>query len=110
MLSAKLLNHSRGCVTRRSRNWTLAVALAVPLFGAAGCQTPGRLVSSKTSQVCPECETETRTFSLEGLTYDKHICPTCRTEERGGDYPETVHYCRKCRAIVEPCPLCREER
>lgn len=95
---------------RTSRQWALAIALALSVFGATACQAPGKLVTSEKSEVCPDCKTEMRTFALQGLTYDKHICPTCHTEERGGDYPETVHYCRKCRAIVEPCPLCREER
>ena len=94
---------------RRSRSWLAPIFLGLHIAAASGCQTPGRLVSEETSQACPDCKTKTRTFVLKGLTYKKHICPGCKTRDAGTEYDETVHYCHKCGAIVEPCELCQKE-
>lgn len=90
------------------RTFTLAAALAIGL-GLPGCATPGQVVKEEASPVCPSCSEQTRTTVFEGLTVDRHVCPKCETEV---DYnneitpPETVHYCSKCRLIVQECPQC----
>lgn len=94
---------------RRSTSWLLPIVIGLLISAAPGCQTPGELVSEDTSQVCPECRTETRTFVFEGLTYKRHFCPRCKTMDAGTEFDETVHYCDKCDAIVEPCRLCQKE-
>ena len=95
---------------RSSNGWTLRFVLALPLTGACGCQTPGEYVSEEASQVCPGCKTETRTHLFKGLTYKKHVCPHCHSLGVPTDYGEdTVHYCSRCEAIVEPCPQCEKQ-
>ena len=99
----------------RGMRLILLLVLAASFSLAVGCQTSRGPASVESSRVCPECKTETRTFVFEGLTYEKHVCPTCRTEA-GDEFPEdaafseTVHYCSKCDAVVEPCTLCRSQR
>ena len=85
----------------------------------SGCQTSGRVVSTETSKVCPQCKTETVTTSIKGLKYTKHVCPSCKTTKTidpNGSYDETgpdmltVHVCKKCSSVVEPCPQCNKQQ
>ena len=95
---------------------TLAVLCTLILI--VGCQTPGEVVSTQTSDVCPQCEIQTVTSPIKGLTYTKHVCPTCKTVETDASKTsaalttytsmdiETVHVCDHCKSVVEPCPVC----
>ena len=97
-----------------------AIALSVlsALILISGCQTPGKVVSTETSEVCPQCETQTVTTPIKGLTYTKHVCPMCKTIETDASKTsaamasytsmdvETVHVCEHCQAVVMPCPGC----
>jgi len=84
----------------------------------AGCQSPGKVVSTQTSVVCPQCEMQTVTSPIKGLTYTKHVCPGCKMVETDeaktsaalANYTsmntETVHVCEHCKSVVTPCPAC----
>ena len=92
------------------------VAIAVIGVGltsiSAGCQSPGRVLSSETSLACPECRTETRTAPIKGLTYKKHICASCRMVEDDAvtdDPIEWTHVCDRCKARVGECAQCRRQ-
>ena len=83
----------------------------------AGCQTTGRIVDVTPSAVCPTCETQVRRLPvLSNLTYRKHICPSCKSVRDYGeddDYDnlyvsDIIHVCDRCEAMVEMCPLCRD--
>lgn len=97
----------------------LMISIAISsLILISGCQTPGKVVSTEASEVCPECKTETVTSPIKGLTYTKHTCPLCRevvTDDSAASSAmasytsmdmETVHVCKKCSSIVEPCSAC----
>ncbi len=99
----------------------VAVALG-GLVWTIGCQTSGKLVSSEESVVCPACRLETRTSAIKGLTYTKCVCPSCKQVSTvdpefaeavyayvGNDIGDTVHVCDSCQAIVEKCPVCRNQ-
>jgi hypothetical protein len=98
-------------------NNVVALAIATSsLILISGCQTPGKVVSTLTSEVCPTCKNQTVTTPIKGLKYTRHVCPSCETTEvvdPQGIYDEmgpeikTVHVCKKCSSIVEPCPLCK---
>ena len=97
-----------------------AIALSVlsALILISGCQTLGQVVSTEASEVCPQCETQTVTTPIKGLTYTKHVCPLCKTVETDAsktsaamaDYTSmeigTVHVCKNCESVVTPCPAC----
>jgi predicted nucleic acid-binding Zn ribbon protein len=85
------------------------------LGGFLGCQTPGRVVATETSAVCPQCKVETKTRSIKGLTYKVDVCPSCKTtwEPRGGsNYDEDayVHVCDMCKIMTEKCPVCAQKK
>lgn len=94
------------------------VALAAVMV-AAGCQTPGRVVSVEKSEVCPMCEMEVVTTPIAGMTYTRHVCPSCKTVSMIDpaapmsmrDYvepgQETIHVCEHCQTAVSECPVCR---
>ena len=100
---------------------SLAVMVASVTVGVllTGCQTPGVVVSSEKSAVCPLCATETVTSPIKGVTHKKHICPTCKkvtTIDPSApvslqDYvdPEVrmVQVCHHCQAAIVKCPDCR---
>jgi hypothetical protein len=97
---------------------TIVIAIS-SLILISGCQTPGKVVSTETSKVCPTCKTETVTTPIQGLTYKKHTCPFCKdvvTDDSAASSAmatytsrdiETVHICNNCKSIVEPCSACR---
>lgn len=85
------------------------------LMSTTGCQTPGQVVSTTKSEACPTCENQIVTTPIKGLKYTKHVCPSCKTTKTidpNGVYDEigpdilTVHVCKKCSSIVEPCKQC----
>ncbi|MEA2068498.1 MAG: hypothetical protein U9P12_04795 [Verrucomicrobiota bacterium] len=95
-----------------------ATAVLGALILIVGCQSPGKVVSTQTSDVCPQCEMQTVTSPIKGLTYTRHICPpTCKDVETDtaktsaalatytGMDIETVHVCEHCKSIVAPCPV-----
>ena len=100
-----------------------AIALSVlcALVLAGGCQTPGKVVSTDSSDVCPQCETQTITTPIKGLTYTKHVCPMCKTIETDASKTsaalatytsmdiETIHVCEHCESVVTPCPACSKK-
>ena len=104
------------------RNAILQSALALSVLGAlvlaGGCQTPGQVVATQKSEVCPQCETQTVTTPIKGLTYTKHVCPACKNVETDATKTsaalatytsmevETVHVCEHCKSVVTPCPAC----
>ncbi len=99
-----------------SRFRQIAVLCAAMLLAivVVGCQTSGKLVSVSESAVCPMCKTETRTTSIKGLTYKKHICPSCKTVRDTGTFAEAadlteVHVCDHCKAAVDKCPQCASQ-
>ncbi len=92
--------------------------LALP----TGCQTPGKVVSKEISTACPTCTMETKTTAIKGVTYTKCVCPSCRTVSTvdprladsvrayvGTEIGDTIHVCDHCKAIVESCPVCRQQ-
>lgn len=102
----------------------------VGLALVAGCQAPGRFLSSETSVVCPTCETETRTLPVRDQTYDTHVCTACKTVAPLSEaYPDIaavleddrldrgslrrsvplVHVCDRCESVVGICRQCRRE-
>ncbi|NOY79444.1 MAG: hypothetical protein GXP31_00415 [Kiritimatiellaeota bacterium] len=96
---------------RNTGKIALACGVVLLALAVAGCQTPGKLVSTATSTVCPMCKSETRTTAVKGLTYTKHICPKCKTVRNTGTSDEAadatqVHVCDQCKAVVNTCPLC----
>jgi len=100
-----------------------AIALSVlcALVLAGGCQTPGKVVSTEPSEVCPQCENQTVTTPIKGLTYTKHVCPMCKNIETDASKTsaalavytsqdiETVHVCEHCQSVVTPCPVCSQK-
>lgn len=100
------------------RNYVRAAAycgVAVLAVVLMGCQTPGKLVSSKECAVCPMCKTETRTAPIKGLTYTKQVCPLCHTvrnfntSDEAADLTE-VQVCDHCKCVVKVCPACASKR
>jgi hypothetical protein len=99
---------------------TAATAVLSTLILIAGCQSPGKVVSTQTSDVCPLCEMQTVTSPIKGLTYTKHVCPNCKTVETDeatisaamASYAsldiESVHVCEHCKSVVAPCPACSQ--
>lgn len=93
--------------------FTLSILILI-----AGCQSPGKIIASEKSEICPECKIQTVTTPIKGLTYKRHVCPACKkvdTHESEisaalASYTsmdiETVHVCPHCKSIVEPCPDC----
>jgi len=104
------------------RNTLVKTAIALSVLSAliliSGCQTPGKVVSTEPSAVCPQCETQTVTSAIKGLTYTKHVCPHCKTVETDASKTsaamsaytsmdvETVQVCKHCESVVTPCPAC----
>jgi len=97
---------------------TMAVVLFVILMTATGCQTPGKVVSTKKSDVCPTCEKQTVTTPIKGMKYTKHVCPNCKTvyindpsvtSDELADYMGMVHVCTSCKSLVVTCPQCRRQ-
>lgn len=89
--------------------WVLAAFLL--LGGSPGCREP-EVTSESPSTVCPTCKDQTKVMPLLGLEYESHTCPKCHSTSGPGfpDLPyETVHYCERCRKIVEDCPQCRSQ-
>ena len=101
------------------RKAILQSALALSVLGTlvltGGCQTPGKVVSTEPSNVCPQCETQTVTTPIKGLTYTKHMCPMCKTvstvtpnyDELGDDIKE-IQVCEHCQANLITCPQCNK--
>ena len=99
---------------------TITIATS-SLILISGCQAPGKVVSSEDSEICPQCKTETVTTPIKGLTYKKHTCPLCKdvvvddsvASSAMATYTsrdiETVHVCKNCKSIVEPCPACSKQ-
>jgi hypothetical protein len=97
---------------------TATIAVLCTLILIIGCQTPGKVVSTDSSAVCPQCETQTVTTPIKGLTYTKHVCPLCKNVETEASKTsaamasytsmekETVHVCKHCESVVMPCPVC----
>jgi len=87
--------------------FAVAAALGVGAV-LSGCATPGQVVKEERSPVCPSCSEQTRTTAFEGLTFDHHVCPKCETKyvDDGDTGEGRVHYCSKCRLIVQECPQC----
>ena len=79
------------------------------------------VISTNSSDVCPQCETQTVTSPIKGLTYTKHVCPHCKTVETDASKTsaamatytsmdiETVHVCEHCESVVTPCPACSKK-
>ena len=97
---------------------TLTVILLVSLLTVTGCQTPGQVVSIKTSEVCPTCENQTKTTPIKGLKYTMHVCPQCETvysNDSTVTYDEVeddmgaVHVCHYCQANVVTCKQCNKQ-
>lgn len=101
------------------RNTLLKSAVALSLLGsfilASGCQTPGKVVSTEESVLCPICKNETVTMPVKGLTYTKHVCPSCKTVvdtgktpnyDELGDLGSEIHVCTACEASLIICPQC----
>ncbi|MFO7535009.1 MAG: hypothetical protein R6X19_04890 [Kiritimatiellia bacterium] len=103
------------------------IALAVFVLGGLsltiGCQTSGKVVSAENSTVCPTCKMETRTAPIKGMIFTKDICPSCKTVTKidpllptgvqvflGDDIGTMVHVCDHCQAMVEKCPVCRQQK
>lgn len=81
----------------------------------AGCQTPGKVVATESSSVCPKCQLETKTRALQGLTYKSDVCPSCKTtwDMHGGnnaDEAAMVHVCDSCKIMTEKCPVCAQKK
>lgn len=71
---------SRGLATPAApRVSPLLVLAAVGFLLLSGCQTPGRVLQTEASQICPACRTETRSAAIRGLSYKSHRCKSCRT-------------------------------
>ena len=98
--------------------FAVVLAIGATVF-VAGCQMPGKLVSSEPGKACPMCKTEVRTMAVKGMTYTQCVCPGCKkvsTIDPGApaslaDYvdpaSQTVLVCEHCKAIVGKCPACR---
>lgn len=91
--------------------FTCAALIVVFTVLAGSCQTPGEVVSTDASVICPKCKTETKTMPIKGLTYTKHTCPSCGGdwEMDHTDFSVFVHACEHCETIVATCPLCAKE-
>lgn len=82
----------------------------------AGCQTPGQVVATETSSVCPKCKLETKTRAIKGVTYKVDVCPSCKTTleyvegQARGDGTEIVHVCDMCKIMTEKCPVCAQKK
>lgn len=94
----------------------LTVGVLTLSIAASGCRMPGRVLSTESSAVCPECQTETRTAPVKGVTYQKHICPGCGAVavtsaplQADSDPGWTVHVCDRCKALVTKCPQCQAQ-
>lgn len=99
----------------------IALSALCALVLAGGCQTPGKVISTEPSEVCPQCENQTVTTPIKGLTYTKHICPLCKTVETDASKTsaalatyasmdiETVHVCEHCESVVTPCLACSKK-
>jgi hypothetical protein len=95
-------------------------AVLSTLILIVGCQSPGKIVSTQTSDICPQCTMQTVTTPIKGLTFTRHICPTCKDIETDesktsaalASYTsmdiETIHVCQHCESVVTPCPLCKK--
>ena len=97
---------------------SIAVILFITLMTITGCQTPGQVVSTEASEVCPTCENQTVTTPIKGLKYTRHICPHCKTVEdenapkvydEMGDSMATIHVCNYCKANIISCPQCSKK-
>lgn len=85
----------------------MAVVVVVLL---AGCQQPGRVVSTERVETCPECEKQMVTSRVSGLNFEKMYCPTCDKEyvpPKGFYNPDTIVYnCPSCGKVEATCPSC----
>jgi hypothetical protein len=97
---------------------SLVVILFIILMTATGCQTPGQVVSTTNSDVCPTCQNQTVTTSIKGLKYTKHVCPQCETvysNDASKTYGEieddmgAIHVCHYCQANVVTCKQCDKQ-
>lgn len=109
--------------SRRRRALMIVAGAALFAFLLTGCHSESRLVSTRTSEVCPTCEVQTRVQPITGLTYTRCVCPSCNRVstldettrmhvERyvGGQVGETVHVCDTCESLVGECAICEEMR
>lgn len=102
--------------TLRQAAITMAILLALTLIG--GCRTAGKTASTETDMRCPQCQAETDTAPIEGLTYTTHACPRCKHVETDASKTslalanytsmdlESVQVCKQCQCIVMSCPSC----
>lgn len=100
----------------------LAAGIAVTMLNL-GCQSPGKVVATDASDVCPTCKMQTVTSPVKGLTYTRCVCASCRKETALDPEQEeilrnyvglgtgalTVHVCEHCKTVVETCPVCRQQ-
>ena len=97
---------------------TAILAVLCTFILTSGCQSPGKVVSTQASTVCPQCEMQTVTSPIKGLTYTRCVCPTCKTVETDAEKVsaalasytsrdmKTVHVCEHCKSVVESCAAC----
>ena len=91
---------------------TLAVSL-MALVGVvllAGCQQPGKVISSVPSVACPTCSQQVVTSRLAGVNFTRMVCPSCKKEyipPEGFWDTETIAYtCPTCKVMIGTCPDC----
>lgn len=96
----------------------MTASLLVAGASITGCQTPGRVVSTEPSIVCPTCERQTVTSPIKGLKYKKHVCPQCKTVysndapvayDEVADDMGAIHVCEYCQANLITCPQCSRQ-
>jgi len=95
-----------------------ALSLLGTFILVSGCQTPGKVVSTETSELCPICKNETVTTPIKGLTYTKHVCPSCKTVvdtgktpnyDELGDLGNEIQVCTHCESSLITCPTCSKK-
>ena len=105
--------------TMKTINMTgTSIIIMLFLMVVSGCQTPGQVVSTKKSEVCPTCENQTKTTPIKGLKYTTHVCPQCETvysNDSSVTYDEVeddmgaVHVCHYCQVNVVTCKQCNKQ-
>ena len=104
--------------TNTLRQAAIAMAAFLALTLAGGCRTAGRTASAEADMRCPQCQAQTVTAPVEGLTYTTHACPCCKKVETDvaktspalANYTSmgsrTLQVCERCECVVMECPSC----